>query len=116
MKKFKIVDELNDLISGAIDVKALTAVVEERLFKLRQKPDLTPEQELLSSLELYIHEAEEGYRSWDELYEYALSIIESDISERFVKTITLNASATEEFQTISQAIPVKEYRHDLSPV
>ena len=116
MKKFKIIDELNDFISGAIDVKALTAVVEERLFKLRQKPDLTPEQELLSSLELYIHEAGEGYRSWDELYEYVLSIIESDISERFVKTITLNTSSTEEFQTISQAIPVKEYRHDLSPV
>ena len=114
MKKSTIVDKLNDFISGTIDVEALSEVIDERLFKLRQKPDLTPEQELLSTLELYIHEAEEGYRSWEELYEYVFTVIERDMSDRFVKTIPLNTSSTSEFQTITRAIPVRDY--PLSPV
>ena len=114
MKKSTIVDKLSDFISGTIDVEDLSEMIDERLFELRQKPDLTSEQELLSDLELYIHEAEEGYRGWDELYEYIFSIIERSLSEDSVKTITLNTSSTSEFYTISRAIPVKEYR--LSPV
>ena len=114
MKKSIIVNKLNDFISGVIGVEDLAETIDELLFKLRQKPDVTPEQELLSNLELYIHEAKEGYRSWDELYEYIFSIIERNMSEDVVKTITLNTSSTSEFHTITRAIPVKDYR--LSPV
>jgi hypothetical protein len=117
MKEFDIDNILRELISGDIDVEDLSEIIGERLFKLRQKPDLTSEQELLSNLELYIHEAEEGYRGWDELYEYIFSIIKRSMSEDFVKTVTLNTSSTSEFQTTTRvAIPVKDYRRDLSLV
>lgn len=113
MKKSIIVDKLNDFISGIIDAEDLAETIDERLFKLRQKPDVTPEQELLSNLELYIHEAKEGYRSWDELYEYVLSIIERNISERNSTTIILNNYATSELSTVTRsAIPVKDYHPD----
>jgi hypothetical protein len=109
MKELDITNKLKEFISGNIDIEDLSEVIDERLFKLRQKPELTFEQERLSNLELYIHEVKEGYRNWDELYEYILSEIESKMSEHFIKTITLNLSSTSEFQTITRAIPVKDY-------
>ena len=113
MKELEIVDKLKEFISGSIDLENLSEVIDERLFELRQKPELTPEQEILSNLELYVHEAKEGYRSWDELYEFMLTIIERDISDHFVKTIPLNTSSISEFHTINRAIPVKDYRPGL---
>jgi len=111
MEQAKIIEMLKDLISGNIQIDELSEIIDEWLFDLRQKPDLTPEQELLSNLELYMHEAEEGYRSWDELYEYVLSIIERDISEQNSTTIILNTYATSESITVTRgAIPVKDYR------
>jgi hypothetical protein len=114
MEKLNITEKLNEFITGVIDIENLSDIIDDRLFELRQKPELTEEQELLSNLELYIHEAREGYRSWDEIYGYILSEIKSKMAERFIKTITLNSSSTSEFLTITQAIPVKDYR--LSPV
>lgn len=116
MEKGKIIEKLKDVLSGNMQIGDLSETIDERLFDLRQKPGLTPEQELLSNLELYIHEAKEGYRSWDELYEYMYSIIEHDMSERSVKTITINISSTSEFQTINRAIPVRDYHPALSIV
>ena len=113
MEQARIIELLKDFLSGNIQIDKLCETVDEWLFDLRQKPNLTPEQELLSNLELYIHEAREGYRSLDELYEYMLSVISYDISERFVTTITLNTSSTSEFCTTSKAIPVKDYHRDL---
>jgi hypothetical protein len=113
MEKAKIMEILKNLISGNIQIDELSEMIDEWLFNLRQKPDLTPEQELLSTLELYIHEAEEGYRSLNELYEYIMSIIERDISEQNSTTIVLNTHATSELITITRgAIPVKDYRPD----
>jgi hypothetical protein len=116
MKQSEIIEMLKDFLSGKMLRGELSEKIDNRLFDLRQKPNLTSEQELLSNLELYIHEVMEGYRSWDELYEYMVSIIEHNMSEHFVKTITLNTSATSKFQTVTRAIPVKDYRRDLSLV
>lgn len=113
MQELNIVDKIKEFISGGIDLNNLSELIDESLFELRQKPGLTPEQENLSNLELYIHEAEEGYRSWDELYEFMLIMIERDISEHFVTTIPLNTSSISEFQTVNRAIPVRDYRPGL---
>ena len=110
MERARIIELLKDFLSSNIQIDELSEMVDEWLFDLRQKPESTPEQELLSNLELYIHEAREGYRSWDELYEYVLSIIKSSISEQNSTTIILNTYATSELITVTRgAIPVKDY-------
>ena len=113
VEQTRIIELLKDFLASNIQIDELSETVDDWLFDFRQKPESTPEQELLSNLELYIHEAKEGYRSWDELYEYMLSVISRDISERFVTTITLNTSSISEFCTTSKAIPVKDYHRDL---
>ncbi len=110
MKKFDLDSILQEFVSGDINLEDLSEVIDERLFELRQKPEVSPEQERLSSLELYIHEISEGYRNLDELYEHAFSEVENKLSERFIKTITLNSSTNSEFQITTRAIPVKDYR------
>jgi len=108
MKELDIDNILKEFILGDMDIENLSEVIDERLFTLRQQPEMTSEQERLSTLELFIHEIKEGFRSRDELLEYIRSEIER-ISEHFVTTITINSSATSEFQTIYRAIPVMDY-------
>ncbi len=113
MDQEEINDKLSGYISGNIQIDELSEIIDEWLFDLRQKPDFTTEQEILSNLELYIHEAREGYRSWDELYEYVLSIIERKFNEQYSTTIIFNTSANSESIIINRgAIPVKDYHPD----
>ena len=114
MKEFDFDKILKEFISGDIDMENLSEKIDERLFLLRQKPEMTPEQEHLSNFELLIHEINEGFRSRNELLEYIMSEIESKISEHFVTTITINSSSSSEFQTTARAIPVRDYHLELS--
>jgi len=117
MNEFNIDNLMKEFISGDIDIENLSEVIDERLFILRQKPEITSEQELLSNLELYIHEAKEGYRSWDDLNVFILSIIERSISEQNSTTVILNTYANSELITVSRgAIPVKDYHLEFSLV
>lgn len=109
MVRKEVIDALNDFISGSLDIKDLSDLIDEWLFELRREPDLTNDQELLSSLELYLHEAQEGYRSWDEFRDLVFSIIQRNLSDYFVQTITLPSSYSTELDTITQAIPVRDY-------
>ncbi len=113
MVSLQIIERFKDLIAGIIDVEQLSEMIDDRLFELRQIPEVTDEQEYLSNLELLIHEAKEGFRSWNELYEYISLEIESKTSEQIVTTITINSSASSEFQTIYRAIPVMDYPLEL---
>ena len=108
MEQLNINDMLKRFISGDIDVDSFSEVIDQRLFELRQKPGLTPEQERLSNFELLIHEIKEGYRNLDELYECIFSELENNISEHLVTTITLNSSDASESQIITRANPVKD--------
>ena len=110
MQEAEIKDKLMDFIAGNIQLDELTEDIDERLFELRQKPDLTGEQEILSNLELIIHETEEGFRSLDELYATIMNVIELNNSERTVTTIALNTYTSSEANTlIKGATPVRDY-------
>ena len=109
MDRIEIVNVLKNFISGSIQVEDLNSAIDDWLFELRREPDLTSDQELLSNLELYIHEAQEGYRSWDELHDFTLSVIKRNLSEIYVRTVTLPSSTTSSAGTATHAIPVKDY-------
>ena len=110
MQEAEIKEKLVDFLSGNIQLDELNEVIDERLFELRQEPDLTDEQEILSTLELIIHETEEGFRSLDELYASIMNVIELHNSEKTVTTIELNTSSSSEAITIVRgASPVRDY-------
>lgn len=113
MQEAEIKEKLMDFLSGSIQLDELNEVIDDRLFELRQKPDLTDEQELLSTLELIIHETEEGFRSSDELYATIMAVIELNNSEKTVTTIKFNTSSSSEVNpVIIGAIPVRDYHRD----
>jgi len=114
MKELDVEKILKEYLSGNISLQYLSDVIDERLFVLRQKPEITTEQERLSNLELLIHEINEGFRSRDELFAYIMSEIERKMSEQFVTTITINSTSDSEFQTIARAIPVMDYHLELA--
>lgn len=116
MSSNRLMDALKKFKLGDIKLEDLSDIIEDMLFSLRQSPELSPDQELLSELELFIHEAYEGYRSWDELYELVSSIIEREVSEYFVKTITIQTPVFQNMAVETKATPVRDYRPDLSPV
>ena len=105
----EIIDALKSFIAGDLRITDLSELIDDRLFELRREPGLTGDQELLSSLELYLHEAQEGYRSWDELRDLVASIIQRSLSEYYTRTITLPSSYTANSGTVTQAIPVRDY-------
>jgi hypothetical protein len=115
MQQFSVDNLLKQFISGDTNIEDLSEIIDERLFILRKALEVTSEKEILSNIELLIHEANEGYRSWDELYEYVLSIIERFISEQNSTTVILNTYITSESTTVKRdASPVTDYR--LEPV
>jgi len=81
MKAGEYVRILAEFITGDISVSQLRQHVEERLFKLRQKPEVTEERELLSSVELYLHEFDEEYRNLFEVYGHVQSILDNIMLE-----------------------------------
>ena len=109
MDRNKIIDVLKNFISGQIQVGDLYKVIDDWLYELRRDPDLTPDQELLSKLELYLHEAQEGYRAWEELYDLAVSIIQRNLGEINVRTVTLPSTTTSNAGTVTHATPVRDY-------
>lgn len=110
MGKVEIREKLTDFLSGNIKLNELSELIDNRLFELRQEPNLTDEQGLLSTLELIIHETEEGFRSSDELYATIISAIEIHDSEKTVTTFMLDTSASSEVNPlIIGANPVRDY-------
>ena len=73
---------LAEFVTGEIDFSEFKQAVEERLFELRQEPEITDEKKLLSSVELYLHEAEEGLRPEFEVYTHVQSILDNIILPR----------------------------------
>jgi hypothetical protein len=72
-------------VSGDMSLPEFSRFVEERLFELRQQPEMTDEKMALSSIELYMHEAEEGLRDKAEVYSHVRFILD-DILAKLTST------------------------------
>lgn len=57
-------------LDGTLSFSELKNAVEEYLFILRQNPEITKEQQILSRVELLMHEVNEGFREETEVCEY----------------------------------------------
>jgi hypothetical protein len=77
---------MSDFIQGKISLSDLEELIEDRLFELRQKPGMSDEQQILSDLELLIHESNEGLRSQDELFETIRQASLPDINRTIILT------------------------------
>lgn len=83
------IDIIKQFINGKIDLKQLSDYIDERLFDLRQDPDsMTEEQQILSQIELLLCEIKDGFRSIEEVYEYAAILV---INPSANKTINLSS-------------------------
>jgi len=79
---------LAEFITGEIELPKFKQFVEERLFELRQKPEMTDEKRLLSDIELYLHEIEEGLRDESEVYAHAQFVLDNIILKRITSKPT----------------------------
>lgn len=68
MEAGQYIRTLAEFATGEIRLPDFKQFVEDRLFELRQKPERTDEKRVLSSVELYLHEAEEGLRDIADIY------------------------------------------------
>jgi hypothetical protein len=59
---------LEALLSGRIDIYEFSQGLSDELFQLRQDATPTEEKTLLSRIQLYLHELEEGNRDIHEVY------------------------------------------------
>ena len=77
METGQYVKILAEFITGEINRSEFKQAIEERLFELRKEPEMTNEKKLLSSVELHLHETEEGLRPEFELYAHVQSILDN---------------------------------------
>ena len=82
MKTGQYIRTLAEFITGEIELSEFKQFVEERLLELRQDPETTDEKKSLSSIELYLHEDEEGLRDKSEVYAQAQFILDNIIMGR----------------------------------
>ena len=73
---------LAEFVTGEISFSEFKQFIEERIFDLCQKPEMTEEKRALSSIELYLHEAAEGLRDESEVYALVQSILDNIILPR----------------------------------
>ena len=82
MKTGQYIRTLAEFVTGEIEMPDFKQLVEERLFELRQSPEMTEEKNVLSTIELLLHENEEGMRGEDEVYAKAQFILDDIILNR----------------------------------
>ena len=82
MKAGQYIRTLAEFVTGEIELPRFRQLVEDRIFELLQKPEMTDEKRILSTIELYLHEAEEGMRDEDEVYAKAQFILDDIILNR----------------------------------
>lgn len=104
---------LTDFVFGQLDILSLYSKINKRLFKLRKKPDLTQEKELLSKIRLYLHEVKEGLRSEVEVYDLACSILDQISFKKVFILIEVKAGRTADVLTALQSIKGIKEAYDL---
>ena len=79
---------LESFTSGRIDIDEFDQQLRDTLFELCQDPALTDEKKLLSRIQLYLHEFDEGNRDVFEVYmatQAALDLLKPPITLKTVK-------------------------------
>ena len=127
MRTGEYIRTLGEFVSGDLELSTFNEFVENRLFELRKDLEMTDEKRLLSSIELYLHEAEEGQRSGFEVYAHVQSILDNiilssstseGITERLApvfpkipyllsKYFDIDLAASEQKQTVVQLVTSK---------
>ena len=79
MKTGQYIRILAEFVTGEISFSEFKQLIEERIFDLCQKPEITDEKRALSSIELYLHEAAEGLRDESEVYAHVQFTLDSII-------------------------------------
>jgi len=82
MEAGQYIRTLAEFVTGEIELPEFKQLVEERLFELRQNPEMADEKRFLSSIELYLHEAEEGLRDKNEVYAHVQFILDNVLLAR----------------------------------
>ncbi len=117
MASSKYSELLKKFLSGELIMEELGNIIDDRLFELRQVPDLTEEEDLLSGIELIMHEIKDGFRSRADLEEYIKSLLTPKTSAICwgdtswnLGEITSGAVSKEVKTTIVTPDPVVDYR------
>jgi Ribonuclease G/E len=76
MESKEFLDLLTSFAFGQLDITHFSIKVDEKLRELREYPRMTTEKALLSKIQLYLHEAEEGFRSEFETYILVRSLLD----------------------------------------
>jgi hypothetical protein len=76
METSELIRLLASFTSGELGISKFQEAIDERLFDLRMSPSMSPEKELLSKMQLYLHEIDEGLRDEFEIYTLARSILD----------------------------------------
>jgi len=87
MRAGEYIRTLAEFVTGGIELPKFRQVVEERLCELRQNPEMTSEKRVLSSVELHLHEAEEGQRSESEVYAHVESLLNAMLEASLVEFV-----------------------------
>ncbi len=82
MESGQYIRTLAEFVTGEIELPKFRQIVEDRLFELLQNPEMTDEKRALSSIELYLHEAEEGLRDEAEVYALTQFILDDILLKR----------------------------------
>ena len=82
MESGQYIRTLAEFVTGEIELPKFRQIVEDRLFGLLKKPEMTDEKRFLSSIELYLHEAEEKLRDESEVYAHVQFILDDIILAR----------------------------------
>jgi len=76
METGELIKLLASFTSGELGISKFQEAIDEQLFDLRMSPSMSPEKELLSKMQLHLHEIDEGLRDEFEIYMLAFSILE----------------------------------------
>jgi hypothetical protein len=76
MWESQLIELLSRFTTGELGISEFRDTIDERLFDLRMSPAMSPEKELLSKIQLYLHEIDEGLREKFEVYMLARSILD----------------------------------------
>jgi len=57
------INTLSLFIAGNMIISKLERAVDDRLSELRRSPEMNTEKRVLSTIDLYLHEIHEGFRS-----------------------------------------------------
>ncbi len=82
MKTGQYIRTLAEFVTGELELPKFRQLIEDRIFELLQKPEMTDEKRFLSSIELHLHEAEEGLRDESEAYAHVQFILDNIILQK----------------------------------